>query len=183
MVAINRFNDDSKSDLFKIIQFCEKKRVEAVVTNNFQEGGKGARGLAEAVMRGIEKNKKKKLRFLYPLDKTLEDKIDVVSREVYGANGVDFDTAARTDLELMRKHGFDKLPVCIAKTPLSLSDNPKLLGRPKGFRIRVNELRLSAGAGFVVAICGNIVTMPGLPKVPAAAKIKIMPNGKAVGLT
>ncbi|MGB7567416.1 MAG: formate--tetrahydrofolate ligase, partial [Chitinivibrionales bacterium] len=174
---------DKTSELSKIIRFCDKNNVEAVVTNNFEEGGKGARGLAEAVLRSIKRNEKKKPRFLYPLDKTIEDKIDIVARAVYGASGVDFDGAAKADLDLMRKHGFDKLPVCIAKTPLSLSDNPKLLGRPKGFRIRVNELRLNAGAGFVVAICGNIVTMPGLPKVPAAARIRILPNGQAVGLT
>jgi formate--tetrahydrofolate ligase len=183
VVAINRFSNDTTSELSKIIRFCEKNHVQAIVTNNFEEGGKGARDLAEGVLRSVKKNEKKKPRFLYPLDKTIEDKIDIVARAVYGASGVDFDGAAKADLGLMQKLGFDKLPVCIAKTPLSLSDNPKLLGRPTGFRIRVNELRLSAGAGFVVAICGNIVTMPGLPKVPAAARIKILPNGQTVGLT
>jgi Formyltetrahydrofolate synthetase len=183
VVAVNKFANDKSGDLTKIVAFCEKRGVAAVITNNFLEGGKGAQGLAEAVLRSIKKNRKKKPRFLYPLDKTIEDKIDIVARMMYGASGVDFDGAAKADIELMRKHGFDKLPVCIAKTPLSLSDNPRLLGRPTGFRIRVNELRLSAGAGFVVAICGNIVTMPGLPKVPAAARIKILPNGQAIGLT
>ncbi|HWH68108.1 MAG TPA: formate--tetrahydrofolate ligase, partial [Candidatus Sulfotelmatobacter sp.] len=89
----------------------------------------------------------------------------------------------RHDLELLNRHGFANLPICIAKTPLSLSDDPALRGRPKGFRITVNELRISAGAGFVVVICGSIVTMPGLPKVPAAARIQVLPSGKATGLT
>ena len=94
-----------------------------------------------------------------------------------------FDGQARLDLDLLEKLGYGKLPVCIAKTPLSLSDNPKLTGRPATFTITVNELRISAGAGFVVAICGNIVTMPGLPKVPAAARIRILTDGTAIGLT
>ena len=183
IVAINRFLDDKTSDLKKIAAFCNKLGVEAVVTNNFQEGGAGAKEFALAAIRSVEKNRKSKPRYLYALDKTLEDKIEIVARSVYGASGVDFSGPAKADLELIRKHGFEKLPVCVAKTPLSLSDNPKLTGRPKNFRITVNELRLSAGAGFVVAICGNIVTMPGLPKVPAAARIEILPNGQAVGLT
>ncbi len=113
----------------------------------------------------------------------LERKIEVVARKLYGAEGVDFDSNARHDLELLNRHGFAKLPVCIAKTPMSLSDDPALRGRPSGFRVKVNELRISAGAGFVVVICGNIVTMPGLPKVPAAARIKVLPSGQATGLT
>jgi formate--tetrahydrofolate ligase len=113
----------------------------------------------------------------------LQQKIEAVARKLYGADGVDFDLNARHDLELLNRHGFAKLPVCIAKTPMSLSDDPTLRGRPKGFRIKVNELRISAGAGFVVVICGSIVTMPGLPKVPAAARIKVLPSGQATGLT
>jgi formate--tetrahydrofolate ligase len=183
IVAVNRFLDDKPSDLSKILDFCEKQGVEAVIADNFTEGGKGAVACAEAVMRTIKKNKRKKPKFLYTLGQSIEQKIDAIARRVYGADRVDFDGSAKADLELLKRHGFDKLPVCIAKTPLSLSDNPKLLGAPKGFRITVNELRISAGAGFVVAICGNIMTMPGLPKVPAAAKIKILPDGRAVGLT
>ena len=106
-----------------------------------------------------------------------------VARKLYGADGVDFDSGARHSLELLNRHGFANLPVCVAKTPMSLSDDPALRGRPRGFRIKVNELRISAGAGFVVAICGSIVTMPGLPKVPAAARIKVLPSGRATGLT
>ena len=183
VVAVNRFPDDKPRDLAKIVDFCGRLGVEAFVVNNFAEGGKGATACAEAVMRSIRKNKRRKPRFLYPLDQSIEQKIETVARRVYGADRVDFDGTAKADLELLKRDGFDKLPVCIAKTPLSFSDNSKLKGVPKGFRITVNELRISAGAGFVVAICGNIMTMPGLPKVPAAARIKILPDGSAVGLT
>jgi formate--tetrahydrofolate ligase len=183
VVAINRFDDDKPKDLSKIIDFCGKLGVEATVSRNYAEGGRGAVDCAQSVLRSIGKNRRKKPRFLYSLDQSIEQKIETVARKVYGADRVDFDGAAKADLELIKRHGFDKLPVCVAKTPLSFSDNPKLIGSPKGFRITVNELRLSAGAGFVVAICGNIMTMPGLPKVPAAAKIEILPDGSAVGLT
>ena len=183
VVAINRFEGDKPRDISKIIDFCDTLGVEAVAADNFKEGGKGARAAAEAMLGSIAKNKRKKPRFLYPLNQSLESKLSAVARSMYGADGVDFDGSAKADLELLVKHGYNKLPVCIAKTPLSLSDNAKLTGVPHGFRITVNELRISAGAGFVVAICGNIMTMPGLPKVPAAAKIRILPDGSAVGLT
>jgi formate--tetrahydrofolate ligase len=182
VVAVNRFDNDKPRDLNKIISFCEKLGVEAEVATHFRDGGKGAVAVANAVLRTVGRNRKN-LKFLYPLAMPLDKKIETVARMVYGAEGVSFDHATRSDLELITKHGYGNLPVCIAKTPLSLSDDPKLRGRPKNFRITVNEIRVSAGAGFVVAICGNIVTMPGLPKVPAAARIKILPNGKAVGLT
>ena len=113
---------------------------------------------------------------------TIDRKVEKVARLIYGADGADFDRTAETDLELINRHGYSNLPVCIAKTHKSLSDNAKLLGRPKKFRINIHELRISAGAGFIVAIAGNILTMPGLPKVPAAARIKILPDGTATGL-
>jgi formate--tetrahydrofolate ligase len=183
VVAINRFDNDKPKDLDKIVKFCEKQDIEAAVATHFRNGGKGATELAAAVLRSIDKNDKKSFRFLYPLNMPLAEKIETVAKMVYGADGVSFDHGTKTELELITKHGYGNLPVCIAKTPLSLSDNAKLRGLPKNFRISVNEIRVSAGAGFVVAICGNIVTMPGLPKVPAAAKIKILANGKVVGLT
>ena len=183
VVAINRFDGDKPSDLSKIIAFCAKIGVEAVIARHYSEGGRGAVELAKAVLRSIKKNHGKKLIFLYPLTMPIARKIETIAKKVYGASGVDFDTAASADLALLEKQGYGDLPVCIAKTPLSLSDNAKLTGRPQNFRITVNELRISAGAGFVVAICGNIVTMPGLPKVPAAARIRILPDGKAVGLS
>jgi formate--tetrahydrofolate ligase len=183
VVALNRFPDDQPEDLTRIIRFCRRQGVEAVVAEHYARGGEGATELAQAVLRMVATNHRRKLRFAYPLEMPLDRKIEVVARKLYGADGVDFDPNARHDLDLLNRHGFGKLPVCIAKTPMSLSDDPARRGRPSGFRIKVNELRISAGAGFVVVICGNIVTMPGLPKVPAAARIKVLPSGRATGLT
>jgi formate--tetrahydrofolate ligase len=183
VVALNRFPDDTPEALERIIRFCARQGVEAVVAEHYARGGQGAVELAQAVLRMVRTNRQRKLRLLYPLSMPLEKKIQAVAGKLYGADGVDFDPGARRDLDLLNRHGFGGLPVCIAKTPMSLSDDPALRGRPRGFRIRVNELRISAGAGFVVVICGNIVTMPGLPKVPAAARIKVLPSGQATGLT
>jgi len=139
--------------------------------------------LAHAVLRVIQKNHRRKLHFLYPLEMPLERKDETLVRKLYGVDGVDFDAGARHDLDLLNRHGFSELPICMAKMPMSMSDVPGRRGRPSGFRIKVNELRISAGAGFVVVICGSIVTMPGLPKVPASARIKVLPSGRATGLT
>lgn len=183
VVALNKFQTDTTEELRRVIRFCAKLGVEAVVAEHYAKGGEGAIPLAQAVLRAIERNAKAKLKFLYPLDMPLEKKIQTIARKLYGADDVEFDRSVQQDLELFARHGFDKLPVCIAKTPLSLSDDPSKRGRPRTFKIRVNELQIAAGAGFVVVICGNIVTMPGLPKEPAAVRIKILPNGRAVGLT
>lgn len=183
IVALNRFDDDKQEDLDKVIAFCDKVGIKAVVSEHFQYGGKGAIDLAEEVMKTAGNDKARTPDFTYSLDESLEEKIEKVAKTIYGADGVDYDRNARTDLDLFKQHGYDKLPICIAKTPKSLSDNFRLKGRPKGFNITVNELRISAGAGFVVVICGNIMTMPGLPKEPAAARIKMMKDGRAVGLT
>jgi formate--tetrahydrofolate ligase len=183
VVCISHFPDDKAEEYAKIVAFCEELGVEAVVSEHFDKGSAGSTALAEAVLRAIDKNHRKPLRFLYPLEMPIEKKIETIARSLYGADAVDFDRTARSQLGLLAKHGFANLPVCVAKTALSLSDNSDLRGRPRGFRVTVNELRLSAGAGFVVAICGNIVTMPGLPKVPAAAHIKVLPTGQATGLT
>jgi formate--tetrahydrofolate ligase len=183
VVALNRFKEDRDEDLRKTIRFCQRQGVPAVIATHYAEGGAGAVKLAEAVVESIEVNRHAKLKFLYPLSAPLKKKIETVARKVYGAAGVDFDRAAETDIELLTKHRYDRLPVCIAKTNMSLSDDPKRPGLPRGFRITVNELRVSAGAGFVVVICGNIMTMPGLPKVPAAARIRVLADGRAVGLS
>lgn len=183
VVALNKFTDDKEEDLKNIINYCESIGVKAVVANHFEKGGAGATNLANAVIDSIKENKGKKLNFLYPLENSLSGKIDTVAKQIYGANGVDFERRAETDIDLLTQHGYGNLPICVAKTPKSLSDNPKLQGRPKNFKITVNEVRISAGAGFVVVICGNIMTMPGLPKVPAALKIKVLPDGRAEGLS
>lgn len=183
VVALNRFQDDADSDLNSIISYCNDLGIKAVIANHFKHGGKGAIELAQAVLDSINQNKDKKLNFLYPLKASFKEKIETLAREIYGADGVDFDRRAETDIDLLTGNGYGNLPVCIAKTPKSLSDDPKLKGRPSGFKITVNEVRISAGAGFAVVICGNIMTMPGLPKVPAALKIKMLPDGRATGLS
>lgn len=183
VVSISRFPTDTTAELRKIIRFCESMDTEAVISEHFDKGGAGATDLAKAVLRACSKHRRQQPKFLYPLDMSLDKKIETVARKLYGADGADLDRRARDDLKLLEEQNLSKLPICIAKTPLSLSDNPSLRGRPSKFRITVNELRISAGAGFVVAICGNIVTMPGLPKVPAAARIQVLPSGHATGLT
>lgn len=182
VVALNRFDDDAPADLARIIKFCAREGAEAVVAEHFRRGGVGAIELAKAVLRTTEQNRRRKFRYLYQPAQPLERKLELLACKLYGADGVDYDRSAETDLELLARHGFGDLPVCVAKAATSLSDDPSRRGRPRDFRITVNELRLSAGAGFVVAICGNIVTMPGLPKTPAAARIQIRPDGSASGL-
>ena len=176
VVCISHYPDDKPADHARIKKFCAKHGIEAVVSQHFDKGSAGAKDLAEAVLRTIEKNKRKKIRFLYSLEDSIEKKIETLATQLYGADGMDFDSAARSSIETLNKHGFGNLPICVAKTAMSLSDNPDLRGRPSGFRVKVNELRLSAGAGFIVAICGSIVTMPGLPKVPAAEHFKVITN-------
>jgi formate--tetrahydrofolate ligase len=183
VVALNKFTDDKETDLNIIIDYCAKKGVKAVVANHYEKGGKGALDLAKAVLDSIKANENKNLTFLYPLEMPLKDKVETVARNLYGADGVEFDRRAENDIDLLTENGYGNLPVCIAKTPKSLSDNQNLRGRPSGFKITVNEVRISAGAGFAVVICGNIMTMPGLPKVPAALRIKMSPDGRATGLS
>jgi formate--tetrahydrofolate ligase len=183
IVAINRFDNDKKEDLKTVKNLCKEKGVEAIIAEHFQKGGKGAIDLAKAVLEQIESKRAKNPKFTYTLDSLIEKKIEKVAKIIYGASGVDYDRKALNDLDLIKEHGYNNLPVCIAKTPLSFSDNAKLRGRPKGFRITINELRVSAGAGFVVAICGNIMTMPGLPKEPVATRIVVHPDGSVTGLS
>lgn len=183
VVAINRFAGDSDSELQRIIDFCGQHGVEVAVATHYADGGQGALGLGQAVLRNIESNRPRKLRFAYPLEMPLREKIVTLAQRLYGARDVDFDRKAKQELRLLEEAGYGHLPICIAKTPKSLSDDPRLLGRPEDFLVEVNELRVSAGAGFVVVICGEIVTMPGLPKEPAAARIKVLPDGTATGLS
>jgi formate--tetrahydrofolate ligase len=182
VVAINHFTGDKQEDLNKILDFCAGLKAECAVADHYAQGGKGAATLAKAVLRCANQTPARKLKFLYELKDTLPEKIRKVAKQVYGASEVFFDSNAKQDLALLKQTGYGNLPVCIAKTPLSLSDDPHLRGRPRDFRITVNELRISAGAGFVVVICGSILTMPGLPKEPAAMRMKVLPDGRAVGL-
>lgn len=179
VVAINRFLTDSKEELEYIEQYCKEKGADFALSDVFANGGNGGVELAEKVVEAVEKPSDFKP--IYSLDLTVEEKIELIAKNIYGAKDVAYTTQALKALKEVKSLGADKLPVCIAKTQYSLSDNPALLGAPKDFTITVRNVSLSNGAGFVVVYTGDIMTMPGLPKVPAAEKVDIE-NEKVVGL-
>ncbi len=180
-VAINRFASDTPEEIAQVQQYCMRAGVKAVEADVWGRGGKGAAELAETVTE-LCGAKHSAPTFAYSPDMPLREKIEAVAARIYGADGVDFSPAALVQLENLEKLGCASLPVCIAKTQYSLSDNPRLSARPRGFSIKVSQLRLSAGAGFTVVLTGDIMTMPGLPRVPAACKIDVTPEGKITGL-
>lgn len=183
VVAINRFPTDTEDELNFIKEKCEEMGVRAAVSEVWAKGGEGGLQLAEEVVKAAEgSNAPENFNFIYPSHMPLKEKIETIAREIYGADGVDFAPAALKELDRLEYFGLGKLPVCMAKTQYSLSDDPKKLGRPSGFKITVRGVRASAGAGFIVALTGEIMTMPGLPKVPAAEKIDIDANGVIKGL-
>ena len=183
VVAINRFHTDTKDELQVVDDCCRELGVPYALSEVFGKGGEGGEDLARTVVKEIESTEESR-RFapLYADDRTIEEKIEIIATEIYGGDGVTFGPAAKKALSDIRALGGDKLPVCIAKTQYSLSDNAALLGRPSGFTITIRDLRLSNGAGFVVAYAGDIMTMPGLPKVPAAERIDVDSSGVISGL-
>jgi formate--tetrahydrofolate ligase len=184
VVAVNRFEGDSAAGLKRILDFCAERGVPAAPYEAVARGPEGAVELAAAVDAAIERNQKAdSFRFLYPDSASIREKIATIARTVYGADGVDFDREAEVAIDLIEEHGQANVPVCMAKTQKSLSDSARLRGRPKGFRVRVNEVVLSAGAGFVVAICGKMMTIPGLPKEPAPVRIRVDDDGRVTGLS
>lgn len=180
VVAINHFYADTQAEIDFIEDYCKSKGADFAVTKCFAEGGAGGTDLAEKVVLACEKEND--FKFLYDLDMPLYEKIEKIAKEIYGADGVDYTKQAKTALDGFIKLGADKMPVCMAKTQYSLSDNPKLLGKPEHFRITVSSASLSNGAGFVVCQTGNVMIMPGLSKSPAAYRIDIDENGNTVGL-
>ena len=180
VVAINHFYADTQAEIDFIEDYCKSKGADFAVTKCFAEGGAGGIDLAEKVVLACEKENY--FKFLYDLDMPLYEKIEKIAKEIYGADGVDYTKQAKTALDGFIKLGADKMPVCMAKTQYSLSDNPKLLGKPEHFRITVSSASLSNGAGFVVCQTGNVMIMPGLSKSPAAYRIDIDENGSTVGL-
>ncbi|MEK9653859.1 MAG: formate--tetrahydrofolate ligase, partial [Betaproteobacteria bacterium] len=181
VVSINHFTNDTDKEVELLQKKCEALGVSVVVAKHWAEGGKGAEALAHKVVEIIESGKSE-LQFAYPDNLPLAQKIESVAKKVYGAEGIKLDSKAKTRLDELEKEGHGALPVCIAKTQYSFSSDPTLRGAPSGHTLTVREVRLSAGAGFVVAICGDIMTMPGLPKVPAANKISLDADGKVIGL-
>ena len=184
VVAINKFITDTDAEIKEIEKFCNAKDVEVALCEIWEKGGEGGKELVDKVISAVEKNEKSEEKFspLYELELPIKEKIEIIAKEIYGANGVKFMPKALNNIKKYEEYGYDKLPVCVSKTQKSLSDNPKLLGRPTGFEITINEIRLSAGAGFLVAMAGEIIDMPGLPKKPSAELIDIDENGVITGL-
>lgn len=180
IVAINRFESDSEEELGIIENYCREKGADFSLSEVFVKGGEGGTDLAKKVCRAVEQPAD--FHFLYPSDAPVEDKIDCICKNIYGAASVEYSGKARKALKEIKALGGDRMPVCIAKTQYSLSDDPALLGRPTGFTVTIRDLRLNSGAGFVVAYAGNILTMPGLPKRPAAENIDIDESEKITGL-
>ena len=180
VVAINAFPTDTPAELALVEQRCNELGVNVALSEVWAKGGEGGRALAEEVLRLCDEPSD--FHFAYELDEPLAKKVEDVATRVYHADGVDFAPKAARMLRQLEEQGFGGLPVCMAKTQYSFSDDPKRLGAPEGFRITVRDLRVSAGAGFVVALTGDIMTMPGLPRVPAAEKIDVTPDGRITGL-
>ena len=182
IVAINKFLNDKDIELEYVKKKCEKFGVKAEISEGFEKGGAGAENLAGSLIDLLEDKKENEFKFLYERDIDIKEKIELIAKNIYGADGVNYSQKALNELENIKKFGLSNLLVCIAKTQYSLSDDAKKIGRPKGFKILINDIKVCAGAGFIVARAGNIMTMPGLPKNPAAENIDIDENGVIIGL-
>lgn len=181
VVTLNRFVTDSEAELTFVKNFCEERDCEFALAEVWEKGGEGGLELAEAVLRTLE-NKESRYAPLYDTALSIEEKIETIAKEIYGAGSVSYSPAAKKAIARITDLGYGNLPICMAKNQYSLSDDPKKLGRPSGFEVTIREVYVSAGAGFVVAITGTIMTMPGLPKHPAAERIYVDETGKTVGL-
>ncbi|MDD3803851.1 MAG: formate--tetrahydrofolate ligase [bacterium] len=181
VVAINRFKDDSNEELEILLQLCREKHKESYITDVYKEGGNGILNAAEAVIKACEE-KIDPVNYVYEPDDSIEEKIRKVAYRIYGAYGMAVSKKMREKMKKIEEWGYGKLPVCIAKTQYSFSDNEKLLGRPRNFNIEVRDLKVSGGAGFIVVYLGNIMTMPGLPEIPASTRMKIDSSGSTSGV-
>ena len=184
VVAINKFITDTDAEVQVIRDYCKELGVEVALCEIWEKGGEGGKELVEKVLSAIDENEKSETKFkpLYDLDLTVQEKVEKIAKEIYGADGVNFTAKALNNIKKYVELEYDKLPICVSKTQKSLSDDPKLLGRPTGFKITINEVRLSAGAGFLVAMAGTIIDMPGLPKKPSAELIDVDEHGVISGL-
>ena len=181
VVAINRFPTDTDAEIEFIINKCKELSVNVILSTVWAEGGKGGEELAREVVRLCEEEQGD-FTFSYEDDLSIEEKIEAVTKKIYGGDGVVFLPQAKKQIAALTALGFDKMPICVAKTQYSFSDDPTKLGAPEGFEITIKNVKVSAGAGFVVVLTGDIMTMPGLPKIPAAEKIDVDENGKITGL-
>ena len=182
VVAINHFPTDTEEEIDLIKAYCTKQGAEAVLAKGFAEGGEGMKDLAKAVVKVAEAGDSK-FKVLYDLELSIKKKIETVAKEIYRADSVNYSDVAETALRRITNLGLEGLPVCIAKTQYSFSDDPKLLAAPTGFEITVNDIEIAAGAGFVVPILGKMMRMPGLPEVPASEHMDIDENGVVTGLS
>ena len=182
VVAINAFPTDTEAELKMVEEKCKEKGVNVRLSEVWAKGGEGGKTLAEEVIRLCEEEKSDRFQFVYDLDTTIEEKLNAIATKVYRADDVVITTAAKKQIQQLTELGFDKMPICMAKTQFSFSDDASKLGAPRGFKITVREVKVNAGAGFLVAKTGDIMTMPGLPKVPSAEKIDIDDNGVISGL-
>jgi formate--tetrahydrofolate ligase len=181
VVAVNRFDADTAAELELLQRKAAHHDATVVVASHWAEGGKGAEALARAVVETIER-KPSDFRFVYDDADTLWDKVHKVATKIYGASEITADSKVRTRIRELQAEGYGHYPVCIAKTQNSFSTDPLLRGAPSGHVLNIREVRLAAGAQFVVMVCGDVMTMPGLPKVPSAAQIDVTPDGRIVGL-
>jgi formyltetrahydrofolate synthetase len=182
VVAVNKFASDKKEEIEYLIKKAKEFGAhDAVVSEVFAKGSKGGEALAEAVVKASKE--KKNFKYLYKLSESIKNKIYTIATKVYGAQGVAYAKKAEEQIKTIEKNGLDKLPICMAKTHLSISDDPKLLGRPEGFEVTIRELKLAAGAGFIYPLLGKMRTMPGLPSHPNAENIEINSKGEIVGLS
>jgi formate--tetrahydrofolate ligase len=181
VVAINKFVTDSLEEIEFIKNYCNKLGVKAALSEVWEKGGDGGIELGEVVCDILE-NEESNFKPIYDVESSIESKILTIAKEIYGAKGIVITPNAKKQIQELEKFGLDKLPICMAKTQYSLSDNPSLIGRPENFDITVKEVRVSNGAGFIVVLNGDVMTMPGLPKVPAANKMDILDNGEIIGL-
>lgn len=182
VVAINQFTHDTEQEISMVKEKCDYLGVDVVICSHWRDGGKGAIDLAKAVV-DLSENHKTDFNFLYPDDMSLWNKMKTIATSMYGANNIMANKDVRTEIKRLEDQGFGQLPVCMAKTPASLSTDPRLKGRPTGFDVPIREVRLSSGAGFIVALTGDVITMPGLPKTPAAENIDVDDKGLIQGLS
>ena len=181
VVAINKFVTDTDEQIDMIEKFCNERGAEVSLCEVWAKGGEGGIDLAEKVLKAIDNNKVE-FDYFYDENLTIKEKIEKICKEIYGADGVIFAPATKKVFDTIAAEGLEKLPVCMSKTQKSISDNPALLGKPSGFKVTINDLRLAVGAGFVIAMAGDIIDMPGLPKKPSAEVIDIDENGVISGL-
>ncbi|WP_314011091.1 formate--tetrahydrofolate ligase [Pseudostreptobacillus hongkongensis] len=190
VVAINKFTTDTDEEINSIQEFTEKLGVKSIPIDIHAKGGIGSKELVEDIVETLDKIEdipseevNSVFEYLYPLDASIEEKIEILCKEIYDAGDIEYSEKALEKIRLFTEKGYSNLPICMSKTPASISDNPKLLGRPQGYTFKITDINISAGAGFLVIMSGDILDMPGLPKVPAAEKIDIDENGNIVGLS